>query len=346
MNIDEFINERKEEWERLEEIAKKIGPGSPAKMNPKELWELGKLYTAAVSDLAVLKSSDLASGVGNDEIEYLNSLVIRIHGAIYRKEPFRWSLVSRFLVKGFPETVREAGTYVFISTAVFAMFCIAGFGLGLSQPGFIELLVPESIISRVEDGRVWFDNLHTVAPMASSYLMTHNISVTFLIVAAGITFGVGTVYLLAVNGLLLGTVAALCFEHGLSKEFWSFVLPHGSLELSAICIAGAAGLVLGHAVADPGPYKRAEFLSIRGKSAGRLALGCALLLVPAGVIEAFFSPAPFPAWLKFVFAAVSFASLITYLLTGGRHIPETTKAGEIHPMRDFTELKQRRSRRT
>lgn len=318
MNIDEFVSERKEEWERLETIAEKIGPGSSSRMTREELWELGKLYTAAVSDLSILKSSDLAMSGGSDEVEYLNSLVIRIHGLIYRKEPFRWSSVGHFLMAGFPETFRVAGSYVGISTAVFLVFCGVGFGMGLTEPGFIELLVPESIISRVEEGRVWFDNLHTVAPMASSYLMTHNISVTFLIVAAGITFGVGTVYLLAVNGLLLGTVAALCFEHGLSEEFWSFVLPHGSLELSAICIAGGAGLILGQAVADPGPYKRSEFLSIRGKLAGQLALGCVLLLVFAGIIEAFFSPAPFPAWMKFTFAGVSFISLMTYLFTGGR----------------------------
>ncbi len=338
MNIDEFINERKEEWERLEGIAEKIRPGSSSRMSREELWELGKLYTAAISDLSILKSSDLAMSRGSDEIAYLNSLVIRIHGVIYRKEPFRWSSMSRFLLAGFPETVREAAVYILISTAVFIMFGIVGFGLGLSQPGFIELMVPESIISRVEEGRVWFENLHTVAPMASSYLMTHNISVTFLIVAAGITLGVGTVYLLAVNGLLLGTVAALCFEHGLSEEFWSFVLPHGSLELSAICIAGGAGLVLGHAVADPGQYRRAEFLSIRGKLAGRLALGCVILLVLAGIIEAFFSPAPFPSWLKFAFAGVSFASLMTYLITGGRPRADSSTETGIPPMSGFEDL--------
>ncbi len=338
MNIDEFISERKEEWARLETIAEKIGPASISKISRHELWELGKLYTAAVSDLSILKSSDLSMDGGSDEIAYLNSLVIRIHGVIYRKEPFRWSSVGRFFLAGFPETVRKAGPYVLLSTAIFVVFGFVGFGMGLTEPGFIELMVPESIISRVDEGRVWFDNLHTVAPMASSYLMTHNISVTFLIVAAGITFGVGTMYLLAVNGLLLGTVTALCFEHGLSEEFWSFVLPHGSLELSAICIAGGAGLVLGQAVADPGQYRRSEYLSVRGRLAGKLAIGCVLLLVFAGVIEAFFSPAPFPVWLKFAFAGVSFASLLTYLLTGGRHGPDSDMESEIQPLADLSEL--------
>ncbi|MFH1113483.1 MAG: stage II sporulation protein M [Pseudomonadota bacterium] len=325
MNIDEFISERKEEWARLETIAEKIGPASISKISRDELMQLGRLYTAAVSDLSVLKSSDLSFGGASDEIAYLNSLVIRVHGAIYRKEPFRWSSAARFILKGFPGTVRETAPYILLSTAVFVVFGCMGFAMGLTEPGFIELMVPESIISRVDEGRVWFDNLHTVAPMASGYLMTHNISVTFLTVAAGITFGVGTAYLLAVNGLLLGTVAALCFEHDLSVEFWSFVLPHGSLELSAICIAGGAGLVLGQAVADPGQYRRSEYLSIRGRLTGKLAVGCVLLLVPAGIVEAFFSPTPFPVWLKFSFAGVSFASLMTYLMTGGRKSPNAAK---------------------
>jgi uncharacterized membrane protein SpoIIM required for sporulation len=326
VNINDFINERKGEWERLETIAEKIGPGFSMKISREELWELGKLYTGAVSDLSVLKSSDLAIDRDSDEIAYLNSLVIRIHGMIYRKPPFKWSSVRHFFSTGFPESVRKSGLYVIISTAIFLVFAGVGFGLGLTEPGFIELMVPESILARVEDGKVWFNDLHTVAPMASSFLMTHNISVTFLVVAAGITFGIGTAYLLAVNGLLLGTVAALCFKHGLSVEFWSFVLPHGSLELSAICIGGGAGLLIGHALLDPGPYRRADYLSVKGKDAGMLAIGCIMLLVMAGVIEAFFSPSPLPAWTKFAFAGVSFISLVTYLLSGGRSASRSTIA--------------------
>lgn len=196
-------------------------------------------------------------------------------------------------------------------------FSLLGFVLALKEPGFIELLVPESMIARVEEGKVWLDHLHTVAPMASSWLMTHNISVTFLTIAAGITLGVGTIYLLAINGLLLGTVAALCFRHGLSLELWSFVLPHGSLKLSAICIAGASGLILGHILIDPGPYRRGDLLASRSRSVGTLALGCVPLLVLAGLIEAFFSPASLPHWLKFLFAGLSFCSLVIYLCIAG-----------------------------
>jgi uncharacterized membrane protein SpoIIM required for sporulation len=318
VNINEFIQERKEDWEKLEHIARKLDSASRSQLTGDELWELGRLYTGAVSDLSTLKSSSTAEHLDRDVLAYLNNLVIRTHGGIYRKPPFRWSSLTRFFARDFPGIIRESGRYVACSATVFVSFALLGFSLGLKEPGFIELLVPESMIARVEEGKVWFDHLHTVAPMASSWLMTHNISVTFLTIAAGITFGIGTVYLLAINGLLLGTVAALCFGHGLSVELWSFVLPHGSLELSAVCIAGAAGLMLGHSLIDPGPYRRSELLASRSRLVGALAAGCVPMLALAGLIEAFFSPARLPEWLKFLFAGVSFSSLVIYLSITGR----------------------------
>lgn len=316
MNINEFVRERKGEWERLESISGKFRPGRAPKLSRDELWELGRLYTAAISDLALLKSSGLASDPRNDVIAYLNGLVIRVHGMIYRKRPLRWKSVREYLLSGFPGALRITIGYTILSAMVFFLFGAAGFVLGLDRPGFIELVVPERIIEKVEEGHVWFKGLHTVAPLASSWLMTHNVSVTFLVVAAGITFGVGTVYLLALNGLLIGTVAALCFQHNLSVEFWSFVLPHGSLELTAIFIAGGAGLILGHALIDPGPYRRGEYLAHRGRLVGRIALGCVPMLVMAGIIEAFFSPSPLPPWLKFAFASAVFAWFVTFVALG------------------------------
>ncbi|MBI4963518.1 MAG: stage II sporulation protein M [Desulfomonile tiedjei] len=322
MNINQFIAERKGEWEKLEGIAKDFKPGKANRLSRADLWQLGKLYTAAVSDLALLKSSDLALDPGNEVIAYLNSLVIKVHGMIYRKPAFRWMTIPRFILTEFPGAVRKTLIYTAVAWLIFASFFLVGFVLALTEPQFIELVVPQRIISTVEKGQVWFSDLHAVAPLASSQLMTHNVSVTFLVIASGITFGVGTVYLLALNGLLIGTVAALCFRHGLSLEFWSFLLPHGSIELSAIFIAGGAGLILGHALLDPGPYKRVEILSVRSRPAGRLALGCVFLLIMAGLVEAFLSPSPLPAWFKIAFGIVMFASLWAFLLMSGRHAGE------------------------
>ncbi len=317
MNIDQFVSERKKEWEQLDRIAAKIGPGQPSRLTRTELWDLGRLYAAAVSDLSLLKSSPLAADPDQDLISYLNGLVIRVHGTIYGKPHFKWESVTEFITEGFPRAFWESRYYVCFATAVVVLSGLAGFVLGLREPAFIELLVPEKIIATVEKGGVWFQDLYGVAPMASTGLMTHNISVTFLTFAAGLTFGIGTLYLLAFNGLLLGTIAALCYTHHLSLEFWSFVIPHGSVELSAIFIAGGGGLILGHALIDPGPYSRSEFLALRGKLAVRLVMGCVPLLAIAGIIEAFFSPSPVPAWGKIAVGTTLFLALVFSLLLAG-----------------------------
>jgi uncharacterized membrane protein SpoIIM required for sporulation len=337
VNINEFVTERKEEWQKLEKIADKFKAASRPKISRTELWELGRLYSGAVSDLSVLKSSTLASDPNNDVIAYVNGLVIRAHGLIYRKAPFKWSSMAEFLVIRFPAAFREAILYVGLSFGIFFLFGIVGFALGLKEPGFIELVIPESIISTVEKGDVWFNDLFAMAPMASTGLMTHNIAVTFIVVASGITYGIGTVYLLALNGLLLGTVAALCMMHGLSLEFWSFVLPHGSVELSAIIIAGGAGLAIGHSLIDPGPYRRSEYLAVRTRRAVVLTVGCVPMLVLAGIIEAFFSPSPIPAYPKIGFAVALFTALVAFLLFSGGSAIEPGPA-ELH--RDFGERRE------
>jgi uncharacterized membrane protein SpoIIM required for sporulation len=152
-------------------------------------------------------------------------------------------------------------------------------------------------------------------------IMTNNITVSFMAFALGITFGVGTVYVLLFNGLLLGTLAALCYTHDLSIPFWSFVLPHGVIELTAILIAGAAGLLLAAALLAPGDLPRRQALVQTAKQSVHLVLGCVPLLIAAGLIEGFFSPASLSPALKFFTAGCFLFLLLFYLF-----IPGATKA--------------------
>lgn len=313
MNIDQFVRERKKEWEQLDRIARKIQPGRPNELTREELWDLGRLYSGAVSDLSLLQASPLAADPDDSIISYLNALIIRVHGTIYRKPPFRWLSIAQFVTERFPRTFWDNGRYILLSAGLVLLFGLAGFFISLREPAFIEMLVPEHIISTVEKGDVWFNSVYGIAPMASSNLMTHNISVTFFAFATGLTFGIGTVYVLAFNGLLMGAVAALCFNHHLSLAFWSFVIPHGSVELTAIFIAGGGGLILGHALIDPGPYRRSEYLARRSSQAVTLVIGCVPLLVVAGIIEAFFSPSPAAPWLKIAVGTILFSSLMALI---------------------------------
>jgi len=143
--------------------------------------------------------------------------------------------------------------------------------------------------------------------------MTNNLSVCFIAFASGIVFGLGTLYSMFFNGLLIGVIGAACQQHGMSIDLWSFVAPHGSLELPSIILAGAAGFRLGHGVLFPGYYRRRDSVALAAAEATRIVAGIIPLLVIAGLLEGFFSPSAAPVWLKFTTGGALFTALLMWL---------------------------------
>ncbi len=144
--------------------------------------------------------------------------------------------------------------------------------------------------------------------------MTNNMSVGFTTFAFGITAGLGTIYMMAFNGLLIGVIGMACWLSGMSVQLWSFVAPHGVLELPAIFIAGGAGLRIAQGLLFPGVLPRRDSLAKAGVDAVQLLLGTIPILIIAGLIEAFVSPTGLPIPLKFSMAAALFVLLGVYLL--------------------------------
>jgi uncharacterized membrane protein SpoIIM required for sporulation len=163
---------------------------------------------------------------------------------------------------------------------------------------------------------MWTHSIVGMKPQASSAIMTNNLAVTFLTFAAGITAGIGTVWLIFFNGLLMGVIATACQQAHMSRDMWSFVCPHGSLELPAIFIAGGAGLRLASGMLFPVLYSRRDSITLAGRDAVRLVAGIIPMLVVAGTIEGFFSPSGAPVMLKFGVGAAFFALLLVWLFSG------------------------------
>jgi uncharacterized membrane protein SpoIIM required for sporulation len=152
-----------------------------------------------------------------------------------------------------------------------------------------------------------------VEPLASSQIMTNNLNVSFAAVAGGITAGLYTVFILALNGLSIGAIATLVGQNNLAYPFWAFVFPHGSLELPAIFFAGGAGLLIARAILFPGKYRRVDALKFYGSQAAQLVFGIVPMLILAGMIEGFFSPSPIvPAPLKYFAGIGIFTLLVMY----------------------------------
>jgi uncharacterized membrane protein SpoIIM required for sporulation len=184
----------------------------------------------------------------------------------------------------------------------------------------------------IEHHKMWTESVLTIKPLASSQIMTNNISVCFFTFASGIVAGLGTIYSMLMNGFLMGVIGVACFEANMSTMLWSFVAPHGVLELPAIFISGGAGLLLARGLLFPGLLPRRESLSQAGAKSARLIFGVIPTLIVAGTIEAFLSPTHLPPALKYLFAAALFSLFTVYLTKSGRKIIPTetiTEQGQL-----------------
>jgi uncharacterized membrane protein SpoIIM required for sporulation len=187
------------------------------------------------------------------------------------------------------------------------------------------------MVETIQRHEMWTHSVVAIKPLASSSIMTNNLSVSFTTFGAGITGGLGTIYMIVFNGVLLGVIGTACALAGMSLQLWSFVAPHGVLELPAIFISAGAGLRLASGLLFPGVIPRKESLVRAGREAVQLLLGCIPMLFVAGIIEGFVSPTDLPMKLKFLLAASLFTLLGLYLSgflsSLARSLADRVKAG-------------------
>ena len=312
MKLQEFIERKRKNWDRLENLLAIIRRKKLSSLTPPEIRELSNRYRRAASELAYAQTYFPRSEI----TFYLNRLVGRAYQQVYQARRLTWRTAGRFFLYGYPRLFRKNLAFFFIALAIFSAAAILGFVVVEINPDAAGLLLPDRIIEKIEQQEMWTADIFNIFPPAliSSIIFTNNISVTFMAFALGILAGMGTVYLLVLNGLLLGMVFSLCLIHGLGGEFLAFVLPHGLTELSLIFIAGGSGLMLGNAIISPGEYSRRESLTRGGREAVRLVLGGVPFLVAAGLVEGYISPAQdLPDWSKILLGVLLAAALFVYL---------------------------------
>jgi uncharacterized membrane protein SpoIIM required for sporulation len=228
-----------------------------------------------------------------------------------------WRVLCFFLIE-FPQVYRAELRFMLASLVLFAGPALAAFiGVQKSDELARRLLSPQ-LIALIQQWQGGTGADPGLRPVASPFILVNNLEVGLLSFAGGVVFGLGSAYVLAMNGLALGAMAGLCQQYGLSLAFWSFVAPHGAIELSVIVIAGGAGLMLGWALLHPGPRNRAEALSTAAMRAVKLLVGCLPLLVLAGLIEGFLSPSAAPPEVKLAVGLLTGVALHSFLLAGGR----------------------------
>jgi len=248
--------------------------------------------------------------------------VIRAHGRIYRANAQGGQRIRNFFARDFPRTFRRTWRYTATAFGVFLVFSVIAFVGTRIDPDFSEFAGISPFFREIviKNKTHWWEDLNEANQIGSSQIFTNNIRVTFYAFALGAMFGVGTLYVLAFNGAMFGALMELTYRAGFGNALLTFVVGHGVIELSCIFIAGGAGLLIGTALSMPGNLTRADALKSRGMEAVRLIVGCIPLLVVAGIIEGFISPAPINPAIKFAVAAVTGVALYSYLLLAGREI--------------------------
>jgi len=314
-----WLEKRKPYWSRLESLVDRSNKGGISALDHRELQELGLLYRQTASDLATVRED-----VTSHQLSfYLYQLLGRAHNLIYMGHRQKISGLVRFYAQTFPQVFRETFRQTFLAFLIFIVTGVATWALTIHDPTFAHRMLGPHMMDTIEKKEMWTQSIVTIKPLAASSIMTNNLSVSFTTFALGITAGIGTIWMMAVNGMLIGVIGAATWQAGMALQLWSFVAPHGVLELPAIFIAGGAGLEIARGMLFPGLLPRRESLALAGGRAARLVLGIVPILVIAGIIEGFLSPSGIAKSLKFLLAAVLFAALITYLTRRGAPQPET-----------------------
>lgn len=274
-----------------------------------------------------------ARGYSNHLIDYLQQLALRGHQQLYRHRSTIGSQLLGFLLTGFPRLVRTEWRFVLCASLLF-------FG-SLIIMGLLVYLFPNLVYSIVDPQQVasmesmYDPDARRIGPMSErgsgddwmmfGFYIMNNIGIAFQTFASGLLFGLGSLFFLLFNGVMIGAVAGHLTQIGYSETFWSFVVGHGAFELTAIALAGAAGLKLGWSLLAPGRLPRGEALRVAGASSIRLVAGVVVFLLIAAFIEAYWSSMTFAtAHIKYAVGTVLWIAVLSYLTLAGRgtHAPD------------------------
>ncbi|HSU16904.1 stage II sporulation protein M [Longimicrobium sp.] len=312
-------------WDAYGRMLEEARRGGLAAMGEARVSRFAAMYRELSADLARARTYG-----GSPELLFaLERAVGAGHNLLYRAPSQGWAGVRRFVTGGFAVLVRRHRVPIAVASALFYLPALFTFAAVRRDPAVGRDLMPPQMMARAElaaerraqgKGYVNAEEQGGMVIM-SSEIMVNNIVVTIKAYAGGMLAGVGTVLALVFNGIPLGVVAGIFANYHQNLHLWAFILPHGVFELTAICIAGGAGLLLASAILLPGRQTRGRALVERGRESVQLFMGTLLMLVIAGIIEGFISPSHLPNAVKLSLAALFATLLVTYLTLAGRDQP-------------------------
>ena len=335
MNIDDFIRTNQQLWDRLDELTRRAG-GNPSRLSSAELEELVTSYERVSTHLSLARTRLRDPGL----VSALTGLTARAGAVVYGHEARTWRALGRFFADTFPAAVWHARWFVVVSFALFALPAVAvGLWLG-NSPAALDIAAPPVVREAyVEED---FEKYYSSSPSGqfATQVTTNNIRVGILAFASGVLFCIVTAVLLVLNGANLGYALGLFMAASQQPKFWGLIIPHGALELTAVFLAGAAGLRLGWTLIDPGDRTRGAALTEEGRRAVVIVIGLVVMFVVAGLIEGFVTGSGLPTWARVGIGATVEMVFIIYVVMRGRSaaargltgaLGESRRAGWTHP---------------
>jgi len=328
MTKRQFLKRRKPAWKRFEQLVGPLQGTSWKNLTGKQVTEYSRLLREVSHDLAVVR----AHGWDLRLEAYLNDLASRGHNTFYRAPPGTTNAVVRYFTTDFPRLMRRNAGFMLAGCALFFVPFFLSWGLVLADPELVHRVVPSEQLEQLDEvwGKEgWYEKEQESSADALpgfaeertgmfGFYVFNNVGIAFRTFALGLTLGVGTVVTLLSNGIAIGATFGYVHSQGNMGRILSFVVTHGAFELTAIGISGGAGLMIADAMLHPGARSRGEALMARGIEAVQVAGGAGGMLAVAAVLEAYWSPAPLPAEVKYAVGAAMWLLVFAYIVFAGR----------------------------
>ena len=288
VNATRFRKAHEADWARLDELVTRMEKRSIRWLSDDDLLALPGLYRTTISSLSVARDTSLDRAL----IAYLEQLCTRAYFQIYGVQTPAHRQIARFFAHGWPEAVRALWRETLICVLLTAGAAVLAYLLIRNDPSWFYSMIPEGLTegrdpsaSAVFLRSTLYEKHQDFLMVFATFLFTHNAQIAIFAFALGFAFGVPSVLLILYNGLMLGAILEVFAAKGLGENMAAWLMIHGTTEMFAICIAGAAGLRIGMAIAFPGADSRMAAAVKAGRISATAMIGVVLMLAVAGLLE-------------------------------------------------------------
>jgi uncharacterized membrane protein SpoIIM required for sporulation len=307
---ERFVLSKKDQWQQLHRILGKINQSGFRALSEAEVQSFPRLFRLTCADLAEAKMLQLSP----DVLDYLNQLVGQAHKFLYSFPPVTGRDIGYFFRRQLPAILLKNWVFFVLSALFFVGSFMITFSVVCQNPATAEMIVASNMLDQMEESYstgITEERHSSLKSFMVGFYIQNNVSIAFASFALGVLFGLGTIYILIYNGIVIGAVAGYVVALGYGKNFVNFVTAHTAAEITGLIVSGAAGLALGYAIIKATRYYRKEWLALQRRNIFTLVAASAFLLLLAALIEGFLSPSLLPYAIK---AGVAVS---TFLLIGG-----------------------------